>query len=355
MFEYFDRASDSSINAFTCSHSLSRFAFLCQTPEFHLAEAEGDGEANEAAVGVGGAVAEEVGVGVPRLGTVPVEEVGDVEHHREAFLPEVGAEAHVNGVAALTLDEECLCGRGVVAREVEANTSGDVGPAVEAETVGGHGIVVVSRLGVIHLVARAVEVGIQTEVEPRHRAIGNVAFDSGLETVAYVVGHAVADEPSEVGVNLIQSLFAVVDIVGGETGITLDTHRAVGGEIVVPAEVYIVGISCLQQWVAHLVRILVVAAGSGEVLRRGHGGGEGVGEAEIVHALGAIGEQQRGFEIEIGERGIVGEEGIQRIVAMVPKAAQSQGHGDCLPLVPPAGRDGGLRGAVGLIETAQEV
>lgn len=40
---------------------------------------------------------------------------------------------------------------------------------------------------------------------------------------------------------------------------------------------------------------------------------------------------------------------------MVPIAAQPQGHGDCLPLVPPTGRGGGLRGAVGLIETAQEV
>ena len=96
---------------------------------------------------MGGAVVEEIGVGVPRLGAVPVEEVGDVEHHRETFLPEVGAEAHINGVAALTLDEEGLRGRAVVAREVQPHTSGDVGPAVEAETIGGHSIVVVSCLG----------------------------------------------------------------------------------------------------------------------------------------------------------------------------------------------------------------
>ena len=131
---------------------------------------------------------EEVGVGVPRLGTVPVEKVGDVEHHREAFLPEVGAEAHINGVAALTLDEEGLCGRGVVAREVEAYPSGDVCPAVETETIGGHSIVVVTRLGVVYLVARAVEVGIEADVEPRHRAIGDVAFDTGPVAAAHVVG-----------------------------------------------------------------------------------------------------------------------------------------------------------------------
>ena len=110
-----------------------------------------------------------------------------------------------------------------------------------------------------------------------------------------------------------------------------------GGEIAVPAEVYIVGVASLEIGVAHLVGVFVVATGSREVLRRGHGGGEGVGEAEIVHALGAIGEPQRGFEIEIGERGVVGEERIQRIVASVPIAAQPQGHGDSFPLVAPAG------------------
>lgn len=323
--------------------------------EFHLAEAEGDGECDEAAVGVGGAVAEEVGVGVPRLGAVPVEEVADVEHHRETFLPEVGAEPHINSVATLTLDEEGLRGRAVVAREVQPHPSGDIGPAVEAETVGGHSIVVVSRLGVIHLIARAVEVGIKAEVEPRHRAVGKVAFNTCLVAAAYVVGRAVADEPPEVGVYLADSLFAVVDVVGGEACIALDAHRAVGGEIAVPAEVYIVGVASLQQGVAHLVGVFVVATAGGEVLRRGHGGGEGVGEAEVVHALGAIGEPQRGFEIEIGERGVVGEERIQRIVASVPIAAQPQGHGDGLPLVPPGSRGGGLCGAVSLIETAQEV
>ena len=82
--------------------------------EFHLAEAEGDREADETAVGVGGAVAEEVGVGVPGLGAVPVEEVGDVEHQRETFLQEVGTEAHIDRVAALLLDEKRLCGGGVV-------------------------------------------------------------------------------------------------------------------------------------------------------------------------------------------------------------------------------------------------
>ena len=258
--------------------------------EFHLAEAEGEGEGDEAAVGVGGAVAEEVGVGVPRLGAVPVEEVADVEHHREAFLPEVGAEPHINGVAALTLDEEGLRGRVVVAREVQPHPSGDVCPAVETETVGGHLAAVVSCLGVIHLVARAVEVGIEAEVEPRHRAIGDVAFDSCLVAAAYVVGGAVADEPSEVWVNLADSLFTVVDVVGGEACIALDAHRAMGGKIAVPAEVDAVGVASLQEGVAHLVGVLVVAAAGGEVLRRWHGGGEGVGEAEIVHALGAIGE-----------------------------------------------------------------
>lgn len=239
------------------------FAFSGHVLKFHLAEAEGDGEANEAAVGVGGAVAEEVGVGVPRLGAVPVEEVGDVEHHRETFLPEVGAEPHINGVAALTFDEEGLCGRRVVAREVEAHPTRDVGPAVEAEAVGDHGTAVVPRLGVIYFVARAVEVGIEAEVEPCHRAIGGVAFDAGLVAAAHVVGHAVADETPEVGVNLADSLFAVVDVVGRKAGITLYAHRAMGGEIAVPAEVYIVGVSCLQQRVAHLVRVFVVATGSG--------------------------------------------------------------------------------------------
>ena len=87
------------------------FAFSGHVLKFHLAEAEGEGKANKAAVGVGGAVVEEIGVGVPRLGAVPIEEVGDVEHYRKAFLPEVGAESHINGVGALSLDEECLRGR----------------------------------------------------------------------------------------------------------------------------------------------------------------------------------------------------------------------------------------------------
>ena len=241
---------------------------------------------------MGGAVAEEVGVGVPRLGAVPVEEVGDVEHHRETFLPEVGAKAHINGVAALTLDEEGLRGRAVVAREVQPHTSGDVGPAVEAETVGGHGIVVVSCLGVIHLVARAVEVGIETEVEPSDGTVSDVALEACLITAAYVVGGAVADEPPEVWVNLTDSLFAVVDVVGRKARIALYAHRAVGGEIAVPAEVDAVGVASLQQGVAHLVGVFVVEAAGGEVLRRGHRGGEGVGEAEVVHALGAVGEPQ---------------------------------------------------------------
>lgn len=266
------------------------FAFSGHVLEFHLAEAEGDGEANEAAVGVGGAVAEEVGVGVPRLGAVPVEEVGDVEYHREAFLPEVGAEAHINGVAALTLDEEGLCGRGVVAREVEAHTPGDVGPAVEAEAVGGHGTAVVSRLGVVYLVARAVEVGIKAEVEPRRGAVGEVAFDTGPVAAAHVVGGAVGDEASEIGVYFAGCLAAVVDVVGRKAGVALDAHRAVGGEIAVPADIEAVGVTSLEVGVAHLVGVFVVAAGGGEVFGRRHGGGEGVGEAEIVHALGAIGE-----------------------------------------------------------------
>ena len=207
----------------------------------------------------------------------------------------------------------------------------------------------------VHLVARAVEVGIQTEVEPRHGAVGKVAFNTCLVAAAHVVGDAVADEPSEVGVYLAESLFAVVDVVGRKAGITLYAHRAMGGKIAVPAEVNAVGVASLQEGVAHLVGVFVVEAAGGEVLRRGHRGGEGVGEAEVVHALGAVGEPQRGFEIEIGERGVVGEERIQRIVASVPIAAQPQGHGDGLPLVSPAGRGGGLCGAVVLIETAQEV
>ena len=260
--------------------------------EFHLAETEGEGEGDETAVGVGGAVAEEVGVGVPGLGAVPVEEVGDVEHHREAFLPEVGAEPHINGVAALTLDEEGLRGRVVVAREVQPHPSGNVCPAVETETVGCHRAGVVSCLGVIHLIARAVEVGIKAKVEPSHGTISDVALKACLVAAAYVVGRAVADEPSEVGVNLADSLFAVVDVVGRKTCIALDAHRTVGGEIAVPAEVYIVGVASLQEGVAHLVGVFVVAAAGGEVLRRWHGGGEGVGEAEVVHALGAVGEPQ---------------------------------------------------------------
>ena len=314
------------------------FAFSGHVLEFHLAETEGDGKTDKAAVGVGGAVVEEIGVGVPRLGAVPVEEVGDVEHYREAFLPEVGAEPHINGVAALTLDEEGLRGRGVVAREVETHPSGNVCPTVEAEAVGGHGTGVMPCLGVVHVVARTVEVGIKAEVEPRHRAVGYVSFDAGLVATAYVVGGAVADEPPEVGVNLADGLLAVADIIGGQTGVTFYAHRAMGGEIAVPAEVDAVGVASLQQGVAHLVGVFVVEAAGGEVFRRGHGGGEGVGEAEVVHALGAIGEPQRGLEVEIGVGGIVGEEGIQRIDAVVPIAAQPQGHGDCLPLVSPAGR-----------------
>ena len=194
--------------------------------KFHLTESEDEGKVDEAAVGVGGAVSEEVGIGIPGLRAVPVEDVGDVEGDGEAFLPEVGIESHIDRVGALFFDKQRLRGRGVVAREVQTDTLGDVCPAVETETIGGHRATVVSCLGVVHLVARAVEVGIEAEVEPGCGAVGDVAFDAGLETAAHVVWHAVGDEPPKVWVYLADCLAAIVDIVSGETGVTLDAHRA---------------------------------------------------------------------------------------------------------------------------------
>ena len=207
----------------------------------------------------------------------------------------------------------------------------------------------------VHLVARAIEVGIKAEVEPGHGAVGDVALDTCLVAAAHVVGHAETDNPAKEGVYFADCLFAVFDVVGGQSHITLYSHRAMGGEIAVPAEVDAVGVPSLEVRIAHLVGILVVETAGGEVLCGRHRSAKGVGEAEVVHALGAVGEPQRGLEVEIGERGVVGEEGIQRIVASVPITTQSQGHGDCLPFVPPAGRGGGLCGAVVLIEKAQEV
>lgn len=88
--------------------------FLCHTGKFHLSEAEGDAQGNEARIvlAVGGGSIEGVDdAGVP---STPVEDVADIQFYGHAAVEEIGISTQVNTFFALIDPEDVLCAAAVV-------------------------------------------------------------------------------------------------------------------------------------------------------------------------------------------------------------------------------------------------
>ena len=271
------------------------------------------------------------GSGVPALVAVGVKEVADAEANAQTAVEEGGQGAEVDGEGVLLFVVEAEGGSAVVGADLEVHQLGHFGPQTGVEVPGEAFL----KFLAFHLVALVVDAAAQAEVEPCGGAVGAAGVEAVLERAGDVVGHGVADDTAQPGVDSRGGSGDALDAARGVVGIGVEADVAEGLVVAVPAEGEPLGVGGTERAVADAVAVVVVLAAEGEVGAGGVGDGVREVEAEVVHALGAVGEAQRGFEVKEAEGGVVGEEAVRQDVEPVHGAAEFEAESGVLPLVAP--------------------
>lgn len=264
--------------------------------EFHLAETEGEAEREE--TGIVAISLKPRGIGVEREDVVALG-IEDIMSHKEDgqhTVAEVGREAEIGIKRVGILTEETESG-GVV-RDIGEDIEHlpEFGPHIEACSEVPLILIEPFARAVLELKVVVESAELKPDVEERGRLVGDVDVETAIAAAADVDRLSKRHDAAEsIGVAHIGEGAMLI-----ESGLIeqLSAHRAEAREILGPVGSEMMGAGGKEVGVALGIGVEGEDRCAVEVADRGVGAAEGVGEREVVHRGGAVGEVERGDKVE---------------------------------------------------------